>query len=170
MKRDRAIKLVSDMLGRLTSDGDGLLAMVDEVHVFGSFARGALDPHDIDIAVECTPNPKQINREVWYMTRGRSPYTDLRAALTGRSRGLQIRFRELDSLHDDGIATTLVWRHGDSQTIGLERLAAIQTDPAAGRAPRDAMHSAFESIDRSQTARSAGLLLRRPTSRAEVWT
>jgi hypothetical protein len=47
-----------------------------------------------------------------------------------------------------GIETTLLWRRGENLEAALARLASIKVDPAAGRAPRDEMHPAFESIDR----------------------
>jgi hypothetical protein len=42
---------------------------------------------------------------------------------------------------------TLLWRKGDTLQATLDRLAAIQPDSAAGRAPRDAMLPQFEGLD-----------------------
>jgi hypothetical protein len=55
---------------------------------------------------------------------------------------------ELENLQADGIATTLLWRPGDTLETALDRLAAITPDPDAGRAPRDEMHPASVGIDR----------------------
>ncbi|WP_159043405.1 nucleotidyltransferase domain-containing protein [Streptomyces sp. NBRC 110028] len=48
MKRERATQLLTDMLGRLEASG-WPLDLVDEVYVFGSYARGALEPADVDV-------------------------------------------------------------------------------------------------------------------------
>ena len=148
MRRERAIELVRGVLERVATATEPPLTFVDEFHVFGSFARGALDPHDVDLAVEYTGDDEYRMRQVWYMSRGRHPNTDLRAALAARSRGLQFQFKELESLHADDIATTLLWRRGDTLETALSRLAAITADPDATRAPRDEMHPAFDGIDR----------------------
>lgn len=42
---------------------------------------------------------------------------------------------------------TLLWRKGDPLPAALERLHCIQPDPAAGRAPRDAILPQFEGLD-----------------------
>jgi hypothetical protein len=149
VQRERAIQLVTDVLERLVAaTAEHPLTLVDELYVFGSFARGALEPHDVDLAVEYTADDEYRGRQIWLMSRSRNPNTGLRAALAGRSRGLQFQFRELENLHAAGIATTVLWRRGDTLSAALDRLTAIQPDPNAGRAPRDEMHPAFEGIDR----------------------
>ncbi|MFE6633645.1 hypothetical protein ACFVFT_35535 [Streptomyces tendae] len=47
MKRARATSLLNDMLDRL-EEGGWPLDLVDEILVFGSYARGALEPADVD--------------------------------------------------------------------------------------------------------------------------
>jgi hypothetical protein len=42
---------------------------------------------------------------------------------------------------------TLLWHKGDTLQTALERLNAIQPDPAAGRALREAMLPEFEGLD-----------------------
>lgn len=42
---------------------------------------------------------------------------------------------------------TLLWHKGDTLQAVLERLNAIQPDPTAGRAPREAMLPEFEGLD-----------------------
>jgi hypothetical protein len=54
--------------------------------------------------------------------------------LTDGKRGCQFNF--LDRADFD---MTLLWRRDDTLQTALERLNAIQADPAAGRASRDAM-------------------------------
>lgn len=148
MRRERATQLIADVLERIAQGAEHPLTLVDELYVFGSFARGALEPHDVDLAVEYSADDEYRGRQIWLMSRSRNPNTDLRADLAGRSRGLQFQFGELENLHADGIATTLLWRRGDTLETALDRLAAIKLDPDAGRAPRDEMHPAFAGIDR----------------------
>jgi len=65
--------------------------------------------------------------------------------LTDGKRGCQFQFNFLDRADFD---MTLLWRRADTLQTALERLNAIQADPAAGRAPRDAMLPQFEGLDR----------------------
>jgi hypothetical protein len=148
VRRERGIQLVTGALERLATAPEYPLTLVDELYVFGSFARGALEPHDVDLDVEYTADGQYRAAQIWYMSQGRHSNTDLRAALAGRTRGMQFQFQELENLHATSIATTLLWRRGESLEIALERLAAIKPDPDAGRAPRDEMHPAFDGIDR----------------------
>ncbi|MER6952452.1 nucleotidyltransferase domain-containing protein [Streptomyces sp. NPDC000618] len=50
MKRERATEMLHEMLDNLDA-GSRPLDLVDEVYVFGSYARGALQPGDLDVAV-----------------------------------------------------------------------------------------------------------------------
>jgi hypothetical protein len=122
--------------------------MLDEIHVFGSYARGALDPHDVDLAVELTADEEFSATLAWHLIHGSDPFAAVRHTLIGRRRGIQFRFHELEELHHAGIETTLLWRRGDDLATALARLNAITPDPTAGRAPRDGMLPAFEGIDR----------------------
>lgn len=51
MKRSEATKRINGFLGRLVSGEGRYVSRVREVWVFGSFARGALEVGDIDVAV-----------------------------------------------------------------------------------------------------------------------
>lgn len=51
MKRERATRLLADMITRLEG-GAWPLGLVEEVYVFGSYARGALEPNDVDVVIE----------------------------------------------------------------------------------------------------------------------
>ena len=136
------------MLACICAGAESPLTLVEEIHVFGSFARGALEPHDVDVAVEFTPDEEFVHDMVRSMSQGRFPYAGLRTALTGRSRGLQFQFRELENLRSEKVETLLLWRMGEKIATATARLAAIKPDPAAGRAEHDAMLPAFEGIDR----------------------
>jgi predicted nucleotidyltransferase len=53
MKREQAVEFTSAMLSNLVSDcGEWPLRVVRSITVFGSFARGALEPRDVDVLVE----------------------------------------------------------------------------------------------------------------------
>lgn len=148
MQRQRAHELVEGLLIRLTDNPRWPLTLVDEVRVFGSFARGALQPHDVDIAVEFTADQDMREDLAAEMFAGGRPYTLLRRELSGGTRGMQLQFQELHALHADGIETLLLWRRGETLRTARDRLAAITPDPHAGRAERDRMLPAFEGVDR----------------------
>ena len=148
MKRSRAEQLLTDLLTRASTDQQWPISMVDEIHVFGSFARGALEPHDVDVVVEFTRDERYVAQFVQDLSHGRNPFAPLRRALAGGSRGLQFQFQELENLHRDQIATALLWKRGEPLPVALQRLRRIEADPQAGRAQREYMLPAFEGIDR----------------------
>jgi hypothetical protein len=113
--------------------------------VFGSFARGALEPHDVDLDLEYDESdPEWQEHFIGSVSSGQDPYVLLRTALRGRKRGCEFIYNR----HGDAdFPMTLLWRRGDSLESALGRLHAITADPAAGRAVRDAMLPAFEGID-----------------------
>ena len=52
VKRDRAVELVEQVLARFEAGWDQWpINLLTEIYLFGSFARGALEPHDVDVAV-----------------------------------------------------------------------------------------------------------------------
>lgn len=150
MKRERATALVEDVLRRLDAGGDWPLNLVDAVHLFGSYARGALDPHDVDLAVDFTPDERMHTFLVNAIFSGRNPHSPLRQSLAGRSRGLQFQFgaAERRRLEDDGVPMLRLWQRGDTLTQALDILHGITPDATAGRAPRDDMAEEFEGLDR----------------------
>jgi hypothetical protein len=139
--------LAEDVLRRLDAGQDSrLLGLVGEVYVFGSFARGALEPGDLDVAVEIDHSDRRWAAEAALaLSRGRDPYAPIRRALVGASRRCQVVFNVRATADYD---MTLLWLRGDTLDVALQRLHAIAADPAAGRAPRDAMLPQFEGIDR----------------------
>jgi hypothetical protein len=147
LKRARATGLLTDMLARLETPG-WPLDLVDSVHVFGSYARGAEEPHDVDVVVDNRRDERLVQEFVTALSYSRDPHASLKRALKGTSRGLQIQFDQLRDLEAAGIELTLLWRRGDTQEQALARLAAITPDPSAGRAPRDDMIQQFEGLDR----------------------
>ncbi|MFJ2162845.1 nucleotidyltransferase domain-containing protein [Streptomyces sp. NPDC087856] len=147
MKRERATTLLYDMLDRLEGGG-WPLDLVDEILVFGSYARGALNPSDVDLVVEHRRDGRLTSEFLHSLSYGGDPSASMKRALKGRSRGLQIHFGERKSLEAEGFELTLLWTRGEPVDAARARLAAITPDPEAGRAPRDHMIEAFDGIDR----------------------
>jgi len=145
MRRERATTLLTEMLSRLV-EGGWPLELVDEVYVFGSYARGAPDPHDVDVAVEHRADERWKEQALAAVVYGGDWNAPLRRALAGRSRGIELAFNQREAYKD--IPMTLVWRRGDALEQALGRLVAIRADADAGRAERDAMLPAFEGLDR----------------------
>lgn len=146
VKRARAVELVEELLRRLDEEHHTWpLSLIAEVHVFGSFARGAPEPHDVDIASEHdTTDPRWGSHFATCLAYGRNPYAPMRRMLVGRSRGCQLQFNFRQQNDAD---LTLLWRRGDPLAVALQRLHAIPVDPAAQRATREAMLPQFEGLD-----------------------
>ncbi|MGY5101202.1 nucleotidyltransferase domain-containing protein [Streptomyces sp. 900105245] len=92
------------------------LTLVDELYLFGSYARGALEPHDVDITVDFHRDERMPQREVASHFSGPPPHSELRRQLAGRSRGIRFRFdtalrRQLESVV---VPMLRLWRRGDS--------------------------------------------------------
>ncbi|AVZ71158.1 hypothetical protein SLUN_01715 [Streptomyces lunaelactis] len=62
--------MVSEMLQRLAEGGGWPLDLVDAVYVFGSYARGALEPGDVDVAVDFRQDERMQQRTVPTSSRG----------------------------------------------------------------------------------------------------
>lgn len=147
VKRQRAVALIEQFLDRLVAVKDEWpVSVVTEVYVFGSFARGALEPADVDIDVEFdTTNRQFAVARAQALSSGRDPHGELRRALVGRSRGCQLVYNMRDRADFE---LTLLWRRGEDPSDALRRLQAMAPDQSATRAPRDAMLPEFEGIDR----------------------
>ncbi len=146
MKRDRATELLEHLLGRVSHGVGWPLELVESVCVFGSYARGALEPGDVAVAVDINrQHTRWPHHMVNSISHGRDPYSVVRQALCGRKRGISILF-EREHGHDH-VPMTLLWTRGDSVDVALERVRAIPIDPGARRAPRDAMLSCFEGLE-----------------------
>lgn len=144
MKRERATYLLEDLLERAVSDV-WPACLVRSVYVFGSYMRGAVEPGDVDVAVDIDGDDRWRRHFVSSVTRGGDPYLVVRQALRGRQRGISFVF-ERQHGHDE-IPMMLIWERGESIDTARDRLASIPVDPEAGRAPRDAMLPCFDGID-----------------------
>lgn len=51
MKRAHATALLEELLHQAMAT-DWPASLVEQVHVFGSYARGAVEPRDLDVAVD----------------------------------------------------------------------------------------------------------------------
>lgn len=146
VKRERAIALAGHVLRNLQNGQEEWpLSLVTEVYVFGSFTRGALSPHDLDIDVEHGNDDEWCAHFAMSLAYGRDPHAPMRRTLTAGKNGCQFTFNFRERAD---IELTLLWQRGDSLAAALERLHAIKADPAAGRAPRDSMLPEFEGLDR----------------------
>lgn len=146
MKRERATELAENLLRNLDAgQAEWPLTLVTEVYVFGSFARGALEPHDLDIDVELDRRDERWRRHfVTSLSYGRDIYAPIKRPLTAGKRGYQFMFEFRDQADFE---LTLLWKQGDSLEPAMKRLHAIKVDPLAGRAPRHSMLPEFEGID-----------------------
>ncbi|MFE9407377.1 nucleotidyltransferase domain-containing protein [Streptomyces sp. NPDC006704] len=147
MKRERATSLLQEMLTRLDA-GERPLDLVDAVHVFGSYARGALEPADVDVAVTHHVDADFSAELVSDMMYGRDPMAPMKRALKGNKRGIQFQFNQNDALTEMGTELSLLWQRGDTLAQAQERLATFIADPKAGRAERDHMIEQFDGLDK----------------------
>jgi hypothetical protein len=128
VKRERATTLLNDMLDRL-EEGGWPLDLVDEILVFGSYTRGALNPSDVDLVVEHRRDDRLTSEFVHALSYGRDPSASMKRALKGNSRGLQIHFGERKTLEAEGLEPAPLWTRGEPVDAARARLAAITPGP-----------------------------------------
>ena len=147
VNRQRATQLAEQLLRNLdTHRQEWPVSIITAVYVFGSYARGATDPHDLDIDVEVHRQDEEfLSHFVTCLSSGRNPYSIIQRALVGASRGYEFMF-EGHARAD--FPLTLLWQQGDSLDTALQRLHAIPVDDTEARAPRDAMLPQFDGLDR----------------------
>jgi hypothetical protein len=146
VKRERAVQLAEHILRNLGACQEQWpLSLVRQLCVFGSFARGALDPHDLDIDVEYDQTDHQWGMHVAQsLAYGRDPHASMRRALLVSKRGCQMLFNFRERADFELI---MLWERGESLAVALARMHAIEPDHTAGRAPRDSMLPQFKGID-----------------------
>lgn len=105
VKRVRATSLLQEMLTRLDV-GERPLDLVDAVHVFGSYARGALEPADVDVAVTHHVDADFSAEVVSGIMYGRDPTAPMKRALKGNKRGIQFQFNQNDAFAELGTELT----------------------------------------------------------------
>jgi hypothetical protein len=111
------------------------------------FARGALQPGDVDLDVEFDHDDDKWKAS-WLgsLSYGGNPHRFLTQPLVGRKRSVKFMF---DGREEADFDMTLLWHPGDSLQTAVSRLHAIKQDSEAGRAPRDAMLPEFEGMEAS---------------------
>jgi hypothetical protein len=115
------------------------------MYVFGSFARGAMEPNDVDLNVEYDHTDERWAQHfVTKLSRGEDPEAVLRKAVRGNRRLVQVQFGKRETTD---YPMTPLWRRGESVETALERLHSIPADRSAGRADRHGMLPEFEGID-----------------------
>lgn len=155
MERERATRILTRIAEELTRGS--FMAVPLKLFVFGSYARGALSPDDLDLLLLYEYPPD--HQERLESTAGCHSVADLlrthpevryaaefrkRLRKPGEKMDLLVHHRRHDfvvSLFDgqQGIKPEdlrLVWRKGD-KTAWRGRIDAIQPDPEAGRMPRN---------------------------------
>lgn len=149
MKRSEARSRIEGLLGRVVNGEGRYLPRVREVWVFGSYARGALEVGDVDLAVEFDQTKDEAGR--WFatlMAGGFDHLGVLRRELRGNQRALEIHFDELDDLRKEGFEPQLLWQRGDSLKDAHTRLAALAPDAGAQRAARDTVHPLLADVEK----------------------
>jgi predicted nucleotidyltransferase len=149
VKRSEATKRVDGLVSRVVNGEGRYLARVREVWIFGSYARGALEVGDVDLAVEFDQTKDEAGRWVATLLAGGFDHLGaLRRELRGNQRALEIHFNELDDLRKEGFEPRLLWRRGDSLEEAHARLAALAPDPSAQRAARDTVHPLLTDVEK----------------------
>jgi predicted nucleotidyltransferase len=149
VKRSEATKRIDGLLCRVAAGEGRYVARVREVWVFGSYARGALEVGDVDLAVEFDQTKDEAGR--WFatlMAGGFDHLGALRHELRGKQRALEIHFNEVEDLRKEGFDRWLLWRRGDSLDEARARLAALAPDASAQRAARDTVHPLLAEVEK----------------------
>jgi predicted nucleotidyltransferase len=149
VKRLEATKRVEGLIERVVNGEGRYLPRVREVWIFGSYARGALEVGDVDLAVEFEQTKDEAGR--WFailMAGGFDHLGALRRELRGSQRVLELHFNELDDLREEGFEPVLLWRRGDSLEEARARLAALAPDASARRAVRDTVHPLLAEVEK----------------------
>jgi hypothetical protein len=149
VKRSEARKRVEALLARVVGGTGSYLPRVRELWIFGSYARGALEVGDVDLAVEFDQTKDEAG--MWFatlMAGGFDHLGALRRELRGNQRALELHFNEFEDLRKEGFEPQLLWRRGDSLEQAHARLAALTPDASAQRAPRDSVHPLLAEVER----------------------
>jgi hypothetical protein len=147
VRRERATEIIDGILAAVTSRPDGsVLDLVTGIDVFGSYARGASEPGDVDLNIELDRKRLLDRYDVYEFMRGRHQ-SAIKKALVGGSRSVNLIFEARINREMYDFDVTPLWSEGEDLRTARARLHAIREDPAAGRAPRDHMIPAFEGLE-----------------------
>jgi hypothetical protein len=149
VKRTEATRRIERLL-ELVAGGDGrYVPRVREVWIFGSYARGAVEVGDVDLAIEFDQTKDEAGR--WFATAlagGFDQLAALRRELRGNQRVLELHLNDLDELRKEGFDPQLLWERGDSFEAARGRLHALAPDADAGRASRDTVHPLLAEVEK----------------------
>jgi predicted nucleotidyltransferase len=149
VKRTEAAKRIDALLERVVRAYGRYLGRVREVWIFGSYARGAREVGDVDLAVEFDQTKDEAGQWVATLLAGGFDHLGaLRRELRRNERALEIHFNELDDLRKEGFEPQLLWRRGDSLEEAHARLAALAPDANARRAARDTVHPLLAEVEK----------------------
>jgi predicted nucleotidyltransferase len=149
VKRPEATKRIEGLLARVVSGEGSYLSRVREVWLFGSYARGALEVGDVDLAVEFDQTKDEAG--LWFatlMAGGFDHLGALRRELRGNQRALELHFNDLEDLRKEGFEPHLLWRRGDALEEAHARLRALAPDASAQRAARDTVHPLLAEVEK----------------------
>ena len=108
---------------------------VREVWVFGSYARGALEVGDVDLAVEFDQSKDEAGRWLATLVAGGFDHLgELRRELRGNQRALEIHFNELEDPRKEGFEPRLFLppprREKSSRPVRHESAVATKQSPS----------------------------------------
>lgn len=162
MKRDRATAILEEMLLRLCQQSaDPAAVLVVRVDVFGSYARGALDPHDVDLNVildhDAVDEMFDFNDIM-----AAAHWKAVKRFLVGRRPSINMLFERPETLTKSmpNLQLLHLWSRGDDLAAARSRLHSIRADPSAGRAPRDHTLPVFADVENWLPVRARRLLKR----------
>jgi hypothetical protein len=147
MKRVEATQRLLTVVERAAAGGE-LCELVTEIYVFGSYARDALNPGDLDVSVSYAMTEEESRKWVAALFAGRDRTMQLRHALRGNWRSVEMQFNNINELRAAGFEPVLVWRRGEPVEAAQGRLAAIHEDAAAGPAARDPVIAPLSGLDK----------------------
>lgn len=146
MKRADATSRLQDILRRVASGG-WPSDLIDEIAVFGSYARGALTVGDLDLFVHHHVDERLGDFRVSAMFERRNPDLPLDRLIRGPARSIHPVYnqRRVQGATDDD--AVIVFRRGDSLAQALARLDAIQEDTDATRAARAELVAPLQGLE-----------------------
>jgi predicted nucleotidyltransferase len=148
VKRSEATRRILTVVERVVEGGE-LVEMVDELYAFGSYARGASTPNDVDLCVQFTMTPDEQERFAQaLLVDWRDRHLDFRNALRGNWRNIEVQFNQLDELRSEGFDPLLLWRRGEPVDAARERLEGIREDPTVESAERDPVIPALQGLEK----------------------
>jgi predicted nucleotidyltransferase len=98
VRQERAMELAERVLHGLGQGHDEWpLSLIRELCVFGSFSRGATEPHDLDLDVEHEVDQRWAVHFADCLAYGRDHFSLMKRPLTGGKRGCQFTFNHVMS-------------------------------------------------------------------------